>query len=152
MVLVKRDKDMRILPTSIVQLREFLSHSEIFPEDREAFEEWIFLESIEFFKHKSLAEILEWAADNLLPRLEELKAIKAFSEASQVPSSSDLEDVYHWVECSVNGSPKQVAWAKEIAHRHHFAIFQAQKAGKTVPASAEWWIRNRSNIVVNLPL
>lgn len=143
---------MNLIPPVVADLRSFLSNPEVEEEDKTAFDEWLKLESFEKVKGKTVAEILEWAADNLLPRLEELKAEESFKKAAGLPSEPELEDAYHWVECSLVGSPKQVEWAKSIAHKHHIAIIRAQKAGKQVPSCAKWWIENRSNIVVNLPL
>jgi len=129
---------MRLIPPVVNEIKTLISNPELDSQDRKAFEEWMSLESPQFFRGKTLEQIIEWAADNLLPRLDELKAQKAFREAANVPSEAHLEDVYMWVECSIsNGSPKQIAWAKSIAHNHHFAIFQAQKAGKPVPTAAK---------------
>jgi hypothetical protein len=121
-------------------------------EDLATVREWMQLKPSAWFINKTVDEIMGWIPDNLISDLEQLKGANSFQKASGVPSESDLEDAYNWVECSLTGSEKQIAWAVSIAHKHHFAIVQAWKAGKSVPTAASWWIENRNNIVVSLPL
>lgn len=121
-------------------------------EDLAAINEWLGLKSVNWFEGKTVDGILDWMADNLLDDLTALKAKNSYQKAAGTPSEPELEDAYNWVECSLVGSEKQVNRAKSIAHNHHFAIVQAQKAGKPVPTKASWWIENRGNIVVGLPL
>ena len=121
-------------------------------EDLATVREWMKLKPSAWFVGRTVSQIMDWMPDNLIADLEQLKAANSFQKASGTPSESDLEDAYNWVECSVTGSEKQVAWAMSIAHDYHFAIVQAWKAGKSIPTAASWWIENRNNIVVNLPL
>lgn len=78
---------------------------------------------------------------------------ESLKSAAGVPSENDLEDAYNWVDSTpFDGSEKQVKWAKDIAHKHHHAICLAWKKGEKIPTKAKWWIENRNNIVVSLPL
>ncbi len=151
----------RLIPSVFVELdawaREGAALSEFSPEDVDLIKEWISLKPKNFFRDKSVDEVKDWMCENLYSDLELLKASQRVSSAvalaSGVPSETDLEDVYNWVDSTqFTGSPKQVDWAKSIAHGHHNAIALAWKHGKTIPTAASWWIDNRNNIVVNLPL
>lgn len=93
----------------------------------------------------------------LLPLIAELEASEkvcaAIANDQGIPSESDLEDALSWAECATfQGSQKQINWAKAIAAEHVMAIALAHKQGKQVPTDAKWWIDNRDNIVVSLPI
>jgi hypothetical protein len=111
-----------------------------------------------FFMRKPVAEVVDWIVEgkNFFQDYDRLKAesrvLVAVKDAVGIPSESDLEDAYQWVDTSLTGSEKQVSWAKDIAFKHLEAIARTWKQGKDVPTSAKWWIDNRNNIVVNLPL
>jgi hypothetical protein len=98
-------------------------------------------------KEKNPKLMAEWILDNALSEVESKKAEKSFHKAAGVPSESDLEDAYNWVESSLNGSPAQIKWAKDIAHKHQNEICIMWKKGKEIPTSAKWWIDNRNGIL-----
>lgn len=127
-------------------------------EDIDAIERFIRLSDPDFFgRFDSVDEFMTWAADGLLPLMAELDASEKVSTAiandQGIPSESDLEDALNWAECAAfQGSEKQIRWARAIATDHIMAIAIAHKQGKQVPTDARWWIDNRNNIVVNLPI
>lgn len=122
-------------------------------EDIDTLKEWFNLKPRTWFRAKNFAEIQNWIVDNLIPDLEAMKAQQMMSVAAGMPSESELEDAYTWIECtSFQGSIKQIEWAKSIAHNNHQPIVLAWKKGQTVPTKASWWIDNRNNIIGSLPL
>ena len=141
-----------IFPPVIKELQEFLANPEFHPDDVKLFQEWLSLKDPSFFKGKTLEEILSWTEENLLDDLALLRVAESLKSIAGIPSESDLEDAYNWVDSTTfNGSAKQVKWAKDIAHKNHEAIVLAWKQGKKIPTEAKWWIENRANIVVSLP-
>jgi len=115
----------------------------------------------DFFKgYSTVDDFMKWAGKGMGPLMSELEIERAKNSgamsiaASQgIPSESDLEDALSWAECvPMQGSKKQIEWARNIASNHCNAIAIAQKKGIKIPTSAKWWIDHRNNIVVNLPI
>jgi DNA primase large subunit len=98
-------------------------------------------------KEKSASEMADWILENAMSEVEAEKAEQSFTKAAGVPSESELEDAYNWVESSLSGSPAQIKWAKDIAHKHQNEICIMWKKGKEIPTSAKWWIDNRNGIL-----
>jgi hypothetical protein len=103
-------------------------------------------------KEKSASEMAEWILGNALGEVESKKAEESFAHAAGVPSESELEDAYNWVESSLSGSPAQIKWAKDVAHKHHTEICLMWKKGKEIPKTAKWWIDNRNGILQALSI
>ena len=129
-------------------------------EDLSMFDRYCELAPTNFFMGMSVDSFLEWAESNLgrvLTQLEMDSAGKrvaaSVSSAYGIPAEPDLEDALTWAECTeFQGSEKQIKWARDIASKNTTAIALAHKQGKAIPTSAKWWIDNRNNIVVSLPL
>lgn len=147
---------MRLAPPSYLELKAFIAdpaNEAVDADDVAIIQEWMELRGMAYFKGKTFEEVLEWIPDNIESDIAALKMEKACKQIAGVPSESDLEDAYNWVDSTqFTGSPKQIAWAKSIAHNHHTAIVLAWRQGKTIPTDARFWIDNRNNIVVNLPI
>jgi hypothetical protein len=135
------------------QVRQWIeSLEDLEPQDKTDILEWLQKEASSFFDGKTLESVQDWMPDNLLPRLQEMRANESFSKAAGVPDESDIQDAIHWAESlnSFCGSEKQKAWASNLALPMATSIALAWKKGKTVPASAKWWIDNRQNLSVAL--
>ena len=77
----------------------------------------------------------------------------SIARAQGMPAENDLEDALSWAECAeMQGSEKQIKWARDIASKNCNAIALAQKKNLAIPTSAKWWIDHRHNIVINLPI
>lgn len=138
------------------EFREFRSYiesikDEIEEADYQAFSEWLSLKENSWFQGKGVDEILEWAADNLIKDLRELKAEQSWRNAAAATSGigeisvseSGLEDAMNWVEATqFTGSPKQIRWAKSLAMRNLRSIITLWKQDKKVSTSSRWWIDN----------
>lgn len=124
-------------------------------EDLEIVYRWFQINNLARFwqstqKEKSAFEMADWILDNALAEVENNEIEEVFTKVAGVPSESDLDDVYNWVESSFTGSLKQTDWAKAIAHRHHIEIAIMWKKKKSIPTAARWWIDNHDSILVAL--
>jgi hypothetical protein len=101
-------------------------------------------------KEKTAKDMADWILANALSEVDSKRAEESFTKAAGVPSESNLEDAYNWVESSLEGSEKQIKWAKDIAHKHHNEICIMWNRNKNIPISAKWWIDNRNSILIAL--
>ena len=85
----------------------------------------------------------------VLKNLEALNEDESYTSESEV-AEPDIEDALHYIESlAFQGSEGQITWAKDIALKNIDDIALALKKNKTIPASAKWWIDNRSNISIS---
>lgn len=97
-------------------------------------------------KQMSPSEACSWILENAISDLESFNADSSFRIAAGVPTENELEDALTWSELAfLQGSEKQVAWARSIMQKHLSEIAFASKT-KEMPTSASWWIKNRTGI------
>lgn len=91
-------------------------------------------------------EMANYIINNALNKIQD-----TFIEACGVPSSSELEDVLHFVESFIlAGSEKQTAWAHSIMEKNLNAIALHLRTNISIPHTAKWWIENRHSILIGL--
>lgn len=98
-------------------------------------------------KQMSPSEACKWIFENALAELENDLADSSFRIAAGVPTENELEDALNWSELAdLQGSEKQIKWARSIMQKHLSEIASSFKSNKKIPTSAKWWIDNRNGI------
>ena len=76
----------------------------------------------------------------------------ALAKAAGVPTQQETEATVEWLVSQLEGTPKQVAWAKDIVAKKATQVQVCRQQGREIPTSAKWWIDHRDqNLLTVIP-
>ena len=76
----------------------------------------------------------------------------ALAKAAGVPTQQETEATVEWLVPQLEGTPKQINWAKDIVAQKATQVQVCRQQGRDLPTSAKWWIDHRDqNLLTVIP-